>query len=95
MISVAEQYLAAHFAQIARQHGFHRSLRPHRHERRRFNHTMGRNETAESRAGARVSLYDRKITSHNSILVRGAAFGFSIIDQKTLGTGKSFAGLVL
>jgi hypothetical protein len=56
---------------------------------------MGRNETAESRAGARVSLYDRKITSHNSIFVRGAAFGFSIIDQKTLGTGKSFAGLVL
>jgi hypothetical protein len=64
MIGIAEQYLAAHLAQIARQHGLNRSLRAHRHKRWRLDHAVASNQAAETGLGGAVSFDYGKVIRH-------------------------------
>ena len=71
MISIAEQNLAPELMQIPRQHRLHRTLRPHRHEARGFDHTMSRHQTAEAGFRVQVLLEKSEMISHNN-------FGFEV-----------------
>lgn len=66
MISIAENDLAADGANLILAEGFYRSLRAHRHEYRRENFAVRRDESAVTRARRAIlrKNFERKCTDH-------------------------------
>jgi nitric oxide reductase activation protein len=82
MICITENDLRIQLAQLTRTHGFDAALRPHRHERRRFDYAVRRRESAATRLRIRICFqqleHERDVRSvhvrRNRVAIRARMF---------------------